>query len=309
MSVLPWFEQRSRAKNAVGGRSFRVALWLLVSVVVGAACGGGNGDLAGAGAEVRAVTSLEIFADMVREVGGDRVEVTALLPSGADPHTFELSPGKVADIARADIVFLNGLNLEGNLQDIVEENAGGAVVLLTEGLNTLDGNPHLWLDVSETVQYVEAILNALIEVDANGRMQYEANAAIYLGELESLDQELEAAVDAIPEENRKLVTFHNAFQYLASRYGLEVVAVVAESPGQEPSARDIAELVEALEGGGVPAVFKEPQFSSDVLVQAAGDVGVRVLDLLSDAYTEDVGSYVELMRFNMAQLQEGLGGG
>src|SRR3972149_7995242 len=93
-----------------------------------------------------AVTTLEIFADMVREVGGDQVEVTALLPPGADPHTFELTPARMADVARSDVAFANGLGLEGNVLDAVRENAGGKTVVLTDGLDTLDGNPHLWLD-------------------------------------------------------------------------------------------------------------------------------------------------------------------
>ena len=157
-------------------------------------------------------------------------------------------------------------------------------------------------------RYVERIRDALIEQDPEGRDAYEANTAAYLRELDELDREVEAAVESIPAENRALVTFHDAFPYLASRYGLEIVAVVVPSPGQEPSAQDVAELVEILQSRGVPAVFKEPQFNATVLELAADDAGVRVLDLLSDAYTDGVGSYIELMRFNLRQLQEGLGG-
>lgn len=257
---------------------------------------------------LRAVTSLELLADFVRQVGGERVEVNALLPSGADPHTYELPPGRVADIAEADIVFVNGLGLEGNLLDVIEENASGAVVELSEGLTTLDGNPHLWLDVRLAARYVERVRDELIGLDPAGRAAYEANAAAYLDQLGALDRELEAAVQTIAPERRKLVTFHDAFRYLAARYGLEVVAVVVPSPGQEPSVRDIAELTETLRSEDVPAAFKEPQFNSDVLEAAASDAGVRVLDLLSDAYIEGVNSYLELMHFNLRQLQEGLGG-
>ena len=119
---------------------------------------------------------------------------------------------------------------------------------------------------------------------------------------------MEAALQAIPPERRKLVTFHDAFPYLARRYGLEIVAVAVPSPGQEPNVRDVAELTETLRSEAVPAVFREPQFNARVLELAAADAGVRVLDLLSDAYTEDVDSYLDLMRFNLRQLQEGLGG-
>lgn len=289
---------------------------VVLALVALAGCSEGEENQDDSEATVRVVTSLEIFADMVRNVGGERVDVEALLPSGADPHTFELPPGKVADIAEAGLVFLNGLGLEESIDDTVRNNAGGPLVELSEGLPAIEGtdedergaNPHLWLDARLGARYVEHIRDALIVADPAGRAVYEANTDAYLEELGALDREIEAAVAAIPEANRKLVTFHDAFPYLASRYGLEVVAVVVPSPGQEPSVRDVADLTETLRSAGVPAVFKEPQFNADVLELAASDAGVQVLDLLSDAYIEGVDSYIELMRFDMAQLTAGLGG-
>lgn len=281
---------------------------LVLSGALVAACGAGNGGDGQEGARLRAVTTLEIFADMARQVGGDRVEVTALLPSGADPHTFELVPSRVADISRSDVAFVNGLGLEGNVVDVIRENAGGRTVELADGLTVLDENPHLWLDVRLAARYVERIRDTFVDLDPPGRGEYEANAGAYLEELGDLDREMEEGVDSIPPENRKLVTFHDAYPYMAARYGLEVVAVVVPSPGQEPSARDVAELVETLKSEDVPAVFKEPQFNAEVLELAADEAGVRVLELLSGAYVEGVESYVELMRFNLRQLQEGLGG-
>jgi ABC-type Zn uptake system ZnuABC Zn-binding protein ZnuA len=301
-------------------------------LLVAAACGsdGNDGDDE---AQVRAVTTLELFADLVRNVGGDRVEVTSLLPPGADPHTYELPPDRVAAIVEADVVFMNGLGLEESIESVVTENAGGPIVELAEGLEVLpggedehedegaggqeehdeeeeedehaEGNPHLWLDVTNASRYVETIRDALIDADPEGRETYTENAGAYREELAALDEEVAAAVAAISEENRKLVTFHDAFPYLASRYGLEIVGVAVPSPGQEPNAQDIAGLTETLRSQDVPAVFKEPQFDAAVLEAAAG---VRVLDLLSDAFTDDVHTYVELMRFNARQLQEGLGG-
>ena len=294
--------------NKAGLRRWVGAVALLV-VLLGVACGGGGDGEAAPVAHLRAVTSLEIFADMARHVGGDRVEVTALLPSGADPHTYELTPGRVADIAQAEVVFINGLELEASIDDVIRSNASGPVVELAEGLPVIEeGNPHLWLDVRLAARYVERIRDAFVELDPEGQDAYEANAAAYLQELGDLDRELEDLVESIPPENRKLVTFHGAFPYLAERYGLEVVGFVVVSPGQEPSARDVGELTETLRSENVPAVFREPQFDANVLELAAEDAGVRVLDLLSDSYTEGVGSYLELMRFNMRQLQEGLGG-
>jgi len=312
------YQRGGRARGP--GRYF---LWpaVLSVAALAAACAGGHGNASEG--RLRVVTSLELFADLVRQVGGERVEVSALLPSGADPHTFELAPRRVAEIARADLVFVNGLGLEASFEDVIRNNPSGPVLELAEGLPVMEGgdereeeggeehlkgNPHLWLDVRNAMRYVERIRDALIQEDATAREEYAANAEAYLAQLDELDREMEAAVESISPERRKLVTFHDAFAYLASRYGLEVVAVVVPSPGQEPSAQDVAELTETMHSEAVPAVFKEPQFNARVLELAAGDAGVRVLDLLSDAYAEGVDSYLELMRFNLRQLQEGLGG-
>ncbi|MEX2159519.1 MAG: metal ABC transporter substrate-binding protein [Dehalococcoidia bacterium] len=297
-----------------------VALALLL-----AACSDDGSDGGGSDGGPRVVTSLEIFADMVRNVGAERVDVDALLPSGADPHTFELAPSRVADVADADIVFINGLGLEAGIEDVITNNAGGPVIRLSDGLPVIQddeeytpeegeeapegSNPHLWLDVRLGAQYVERIRDELIAIDPAGRATYEANAHAYLERLGDLDREMEAAVLAIPQERRKLVTFHDAYPYLAKRYGLEIAGVVVPSPGQEPSAQDVADLTDTIVSQGVPAVFKEPQFNAEILERAAGEAGVRVLDLLSDAYADGVDSYFSLIEYDIRQLQEGLGGG
>lgn len=286
-----------------GRWSFAVAIAL--AALLGIACGS---DGSPTGGRLQVVTSLELFADMARQVGGDTIDVTAILPSGSDPHTFEPSPGRVADIARADIVFVNGLGLEGNLRDVIDENAGGPVVALAEERGDIAGNPHLWLDAGLAAGYVTTIRDALIAQDPGRTDAYTANAGAYLAVLAELDADFASAIDALPPERRKLVTFHDAYPYLARRYGLEIVAVVVRSPGQEPNAQDVAELIDAIEAQEVPAVFKEPQFNATVLELAADEAGVQVFDLLSDAYTDGVASYVGLMEFNMAQLVEGLGG-
>ncbi|MCH7698308.1 MAG: zinc ABC transporter substrate-binding protein [Chloroflexi bacterium] len=293
----------------------RLSITGLVGVVllVLLACSSPDDDQASG--EIRVVVSLEIFADMVRNVAGDHADVQALLPSGADTHTYELPPNRVARVARADITFINGLGLEEASEDVIRNSTSGPVIELADGLPVLDagdeddqsgGNPHLWLNVQLAARYVETIRDALIELDPVGRADYQSNAKAYLDELAVLDEEFVVAVEAIPAENRKLVTFHDAYPYMAERYGLEVTAVVVPSPGQEPSAQAIADLVRDIEG--LPAVFKEPQFNAEVLELAAEDAGVQVLDLLSDAYVDGVDSYVDLMRFNMNHLLEGLGG-
>jgi manganese/iron transport system substrate-binding protein len=255
------------------------------------------------------IVSLAIFADFARQVGGDRVDVSTLVPAGADPHTYEPSPSRVAKLAKADLVIVNGLGLEAALEDIVDENMSSSAILvkLTEGLPVIDKNPHLWLDVQNAIAYVEHIRDALAEIDPVGTDTYRANADGYLAELRALDEEVAAAIDSIPSDRRKLVTFHDAFPYLAHRYGLEVVSVVVASPGKEPSAKDVANLVDAIATEDVPAVFKEPQLNARILELAADDAGVEVCTLHSAALDKKVDTYMKLMRFNAKELARCLG--
>ncbi|MCJ7510475.1 MAG: metal ABC transporter substrate-binding protein [Dehalococcoidia bacterium] len=259
-------------------------------------------------ARVKVAVSLAIFADFVREVGGDRVDVSTLIPAGADPHTYDPPPSRVARLTEADLVIVNGLGLEAALQDVIEENTPSStpIIELSRGLSATNdqqsANPHLWLDVQNAIAYVERIRDALVEIDPPSAESYRANADSYLAELRTLDQEVATAIDSIPADRRKLVTFHDAFSYLAQRYGLQVVGVVVASPGKEPSAKDVADLVEAIAAEGVPAVFKEPEYNSRILELAADDAGVEVCTLYSHALDKKVDTYVKLMRFNAKEL-------
>ncbi len=280
-------------------------------------------EAAGEG-RVKVVTSAELFADIIRPVAGERAEVVALVPGEADPHTYELKPSQVVDVTEADLVLLNGLGLEETLLDVIENNVGSGVpiVEMSQGLTPIDGehededdhehalgNPHFWLNVRYAMHYVEVARDALIDVDPEGESQYRANTEEYLAELDELDREVEEAVASIPAEHRKLVTFHDAFPYLAERYGLEVVGVVVRSPGREPSAGEVADLARLISAEDVPAVFKEPQLGARVLELAAEDAGVEVCTLYSGAFHDEVDTYPKLMRHNAEELVRCLRGG
>jgi len=271
-----------------------------------AACGGGapGGEL-----PLRALASIAVLADFVRQVGGERVAVTSLLPPGADPHTYEPTPAQVKAVREARVIFINGLGLEGPALKVIRQNRrpGTPLISLAEGLPVREDNPHLWLDVSYAMRYVERVRDALIRLDPEGRGLYEGRAEAYLRRLARLDEEIRGDMAAIPPERRKLVTFHDSFLYFARRYGLKVVAYVVKSPGREPGAGEVAELVEAIRREGVPAVFREPQVQARILELAARDAGVRVGTLYSDALGDGVDSYIEMMRFNARQLRELLG--
>lgn len=264
-------------------------------------------------ARVAVVTTLTVLEDIVREVGGDRVEVISLLQTDADPHTYEPTPRDVQRVTEADVIFANGLELESAALKIIEPNlpAGVPLIELGEGAaaagvtlrrsdNDETVDPHVWLNADNVREYARIIRDALAEADPAASERYEENYQSYLDRLDELDEYVQAKVSPVPPERRKLVTTHEAFGYMADYMGLEVAAAVTASPGQEPSAADIAALQEAIQKLGVAAVFQEPQLGaeSSVLQQAAADVGVEVCTLYSGALNEDVPTYIDLMRFN-----------
>lgn len=277
---------------------------------------------------VQAVASISVLADLVSQVGGDRVDVTSLLPPGADPHTFEPRPSDLRTISEADAGFLNGLGLEPSSLKVVESNLPdsaplvklaeeavnrGYVLLDEDGSSAGDhggANPHLWLSVEAARLYVEIIRDTLISTDPEGEATYRNNAAAFLDELDTLETYVQEKTGSVPAAHRKLVTTHDAFPYLAREIGFEVVGVVSTSPGQEPSAADIAELTKVIRSTGVPAVFREPQLGSEagILERAAEDTGVDVCILYSGALDDRVKSYLELMRYNADELARCLSG-
>ena len=298
-------------------------LMLLGTALLGAAtCAGDDGgDEDG---RLRVVASTAIIADFVRQIAADDVDLFTVIPSGGDVHGFAPSPQVARRVAEADVVIVNGYNLEEGVLDVILENrdADADLVIASAGLTPIggerpdadedlvaaEGDPHLWLDVRNAMVYVENIADALVDADLGNAAQYRAREEDYLAELRKLDEEVRAAVAEIPSPRRTLVVFHDAFQYLAAAYGLELAAaVLPASPTQQASAGDVAAIIELVEERAVPAVYREPQFAAKALEAIAGETRARVLPLYSGAFTDEVASYVELMRANAASLLDGLG--
>ena len=312
--------------------------WLLtIGLVTAGLASCGGSETSTSSDTTRVITTLPLFADFVREIGGDRVDVSSLVPKGADPHTWEPSPSDVQRVAEAKIAFANGLNLEPAAIKIIEPNLGGSarlVVLgdkaraagaeiapLPEGFREggeegapaagQADDPHLWMDPGNTKLYVAIIRDALVEADPAGKSAYEKNYESYLSAINDVETAVRTDVSQIPEANRKLVTTHDAFGYFAGAFGLRIVAFVAPSPGQEASPQDLAKLAEALRAETVPAVFVEPQIESEgnILRQAANDASVQICTLYSDSLDDKVSSYIKMMQFNADELSRCLGKG
>lgn len=273
----------------------------------------------GQSAALTVATSITPLADLIRNVGGERVTVLVLVPAGADPEDFDPTPPDVAALGRARVFFANGLGLEAYLQRVVAA-AGNQleVVTLSEGLPALrgfgqgaeaGGNPHLWLNPRYAMHYVEVIRQTLDRIDPDGAALYDANAERYLQQLAELDAEIERLVATLPPSARVLVSTHDVYPYFAERYGFRYLAVLSVRPGADPSAREYAELVRVVRENGVKAVFGEAGFSDRFIAQLAADTGARYI---ADLYTDTLGreppvdTYIGAMRYNAQAIVEGL---
>lgn len=294
---------------------FAVAL----SLVLGAGCGASGKEADG---NVRVSATTSVIQDLIRRVGGDRVEVSSIVPVGGSPETFQPSPRDADRISGSRVVFENGLGLDAWVEDLVESagNEDQRVVDLSEGLEPLEGgeheeeqghaegNPHLWLDVANARYYVERIRDTLVEVDPGGAEDYQANAQKYLAELEELHGYVGERTRSIPEERQKLVTLHDAFPYFARAYGFELMNVILKNPDAEPSSREVAEVVRTIEEQDVQAVFTEPQFNARLAETIAEEAGAGVYELYTDTLVDEEGggTYEYMMRRDIDRITEAL---
>lgn len=276
-----------------------------------------------AGDPLEVVSTFSVLADIVKQVGGDHVEITTLVTPNMDAHSFEPSPDQIVGLSDAAVIFEIGIGFEPWLDGVVDAARPDARrVIVSEGveLRSLDGNhvhegegtegahgsddPHIWQNPLNVVVIVENITSALVEADPAHRADYESNASAYVSELRTLDAWIEQQVATIPPELRKLVTSHDTLGYYAERYGFEVIGTPlgVSTASSDPSARDVAQLIDAIVAAGVPAVFMENVGNPGLMEQIAENAGVVLAPPL---YTDALGdidtagsSYLGMMRFN-----------
>ena len=302
-----------------------VSLLTLPGLVL-AACGGAQTELAGSAA-IKVLASTTFLADIAQNIAGDRAQVESLLPAGADPHAYQEAPTDVAKIAESSVLILNGMEYEHFIEPLLE-NAGGQrlVIEATAGLTPHEmeehaaegeehaheaGDPHMWLDPNLVITYVENIRDGLSEADPEGAETYKANADAYIAQLQELDAFIKDQVENVPAERRLLVTNHEALGYFAERYGFEVVDTIIPSLSTEAnaSAQEVAAAIEAIKATGAPAIFLGEVENADLANQIADETGVKVvnslyLETLTDG--EPAATYIDMMRFNVTQIVDGL---
>jgi len=275
------------------------------------------------------VTTVAPITSIVENVAGDRTEIVGIVPEGVNSHTFEPVPSDARTTTEADLLILNGLDLEIPTLKLAKANKRPGTPILLLGDRTISKgeyiydfsfpkdhghpNPHLWLNPVHAMQYARLTRDALIELDPEGRPVYETNTQRYLEQLQRLDTAIEKAVGTVPERNRRLLTYHDSWPYFARRYGFEIIGAVQPSDFSDPSPREVARLIDQLRREKVPAVFGSEVFASPVLEQIAREAKTTYIDKLRDddlpgSPGDPRHSYTGMMLDNIETMVTALGG-
>jgi zinc/manganese transport system substrate-binding protein len=262
-----------------------------------------------------AVASFSILGDLVAEVGGHRLDLATIVGPDGDAHVYQPTPKDGKRLAGARIVFVNGLGFEGWIDRLIAASRTKArIVAVSRGVTPrkdIEGlDPHAWQSVANAKIYVANIRDALVEADPEAAEVFRTNAEAYLERLGALDSEIKAAIEAVPKSRRRVVSTHDAFGYFAARYGLEFIAPEGVSTEAEPSARDIARIIDAARAHKVAAIFLENVVDPRLAQRIAAETGAKIGGTLySDALSGMGGpapTYVQMMRHNVKQLTAAL---
>jgi ABC-type Zn uptake system ZnuABC Zn-binding protein ZnuA len=303
--------------------------WLAVLLLAAAAAACSNGGTSDEDGRLQVVTTVSPITNIVQNVAGDLVDVTGIVPEGTNSHTFEPVPSDAAAMAEADVVFVNGLHLEERTRELAAENVRDGVEVVELGDLTItpeeyifdfsfpreqgDPNPHLWTNPPYAKRYAEIVRDTLVDLDPANADAYEANFDAFASRLDALDEAARAATETVPPENRKLLTYHDSFPYFAREYGWTVIGAIQPSDFAEPTAQDVAGLIDQIREAEVPAIFGSEVFPSPVLEQIASETGAEYIDdLRDDDLPGENGdpdhSYLGLMVFDFRTFMGALGG-
>jgi ABC-type Zn uptake system ZnuABC Zn-binding protein ZnuA len=323
-------QQRTRRGRgrAPGPRALAAALAIVSLAAIAAGCGA---DAAGSAGDRRleVATTVAPITSIAANIGGDRVDITGIVPEGTDSHTFEPRPSVAELLSSADVVYINGLSLEDPTKELAEENLkdGAAIVELgTRAIPESDHlydfsfpksggkpNPHLWTDPLLARRYARIISEDLAARDPENAGYYRSNYARFSAQIDAFDTAMRASFATIPEAERRLLTYHDAYAYFARDYGWTVIGAIQVESFEDPTPSEVVDLIDQIREEKVPAIFGSEVFPSPVLEQIGKETGVKYVDVLRDddlpgAPGDPEHSWVGLMRLDFMTMTEAMGG-
>ena len=329
-SVQPW---GARHVNSVRLRTVIIVLAVVAAITTAVACVAEPSPAippeATAVETLKVVTTVSPITSIVENIGGTRIRLQGIVPEGVNSHTFEPAPSVAAILADADLVFLNGLFLEEPTLELARANQkpGSMIVSLGDQTTSKDEwqfdfsfpeengqpNPHLWPDPILALKYAEVVRNTMSERDPDNANYYSENYDKFAGRIADLDAAIVSIIATVPPGNRRLLTYHDSWAYFARRYGMTVIGAVQPSNFSEPSAREVADLIQQIKSEEIPAVFGSEVFDSDVMETIAAESGAAYVDELSDddlpgAPGDPRHSYLGLVVNNLEIMVPALGG-
>ena len=299
---------------------FAITLFVALTLLAGCARAPGGATDDPTRRKLRITTTVGMITDIVRNVGGERVDVTGLMAPGVDPHLYKPSVGDVFKLDSADVIFYGGLHLEGRMAELFEKmnESGRHAVAVTDEIDPtllrkpaeFEGayDPHVWFDVVLWQYAARRVGKELIALDPTSRDHYERNTAAYLAKLDALNTYIHAEIDSIPPKARVLITAHDAFGYFGQRYGLEVRGIQGASTASEASANSVRELAQFITDRQIKAIFVEssvPRATIEAVQAAVRSRGWNVViggELFADAMGADgtpEGAYVGMVKHNV----------
>jgi zinc/manganese transport system substrate-binding protein len=270
-------------------------------------------------AKLPVVATFSILADFARNVGGDRIDVAALVGPDGDTHVYQPKPADAEKLSAARLILVNGLGLEGWIDRLIKASGARApVIVATKGINPqkmreegrIGLDPHAWQSIANAKIYVANIRDGLIAADPGGEAVYRANADDYLGKLGALEAEVKREIAKIPAGRRQIITTHDAFGYFGTAYGFRFIAPEGVSTETEASARDVAKIIRQIKAEKIPAVFLENVTDVRLMQSIASESGAKIGGTLySDALSPPAGpasTYIDMMRNNVRELSAAL---
>jgi ABC-type Zn uptake system ZnuABC Zn-binding protein ZnuA len=311
----------------------RLERWLLAGVVTAAAAGLGGcaADDGGGGSDGRlqVATTVAPITSIAANIGGDRVKITGIVPEGTNSHTFEPKPSDAELLSSIDVLFINGLKLEDPTRELAAQNLKDGAEIVEVGTKSIapsqyaydfsfprsggKPNPHLWTDPKYALRYAAVIRDELVKRDSKDAAYFNANYAKFKTKVAAFEQAMRASFATIARAKRKLLTYHDAYAYFGRDYGWDVIGAIQVSDFEDPTAKEVASLIDQVRQTKVPAIFGSEVFPSPVLKQIGKEAGVKYVDVLRDDDLpgkpgDPQHSWMGLMHFDYVTMTEAMGG-